>query len=52
LDSKLGYRVAYSEAIGRGMTVLEWTDKKAKDELKTLGRELERILEVKFMGEG
>lgn len=50
LKSKLGYRVAYIEAIGRGMTVLEWTDKKAKDEVKALGKELEKILKVKFMG--
>lgn len=50
LKSKLGYRVAYIEAIGRGMTALEWTDQKAKAELKALGRELEKILKVKFMG--
>jgi len=51
LSSKLGYRVAYSEAIGRGMTVLEWSDKKAKNELKALGKELEKILKAKFMGD-
>lgn len=51
LTSKLGYRVAYSEAIGRGLTVLEWTDKKAKDELRALGKELEKVLKVKFMGD-
>jgi len=50
LETKLGYRVAYSEAIGRGMTVLEWTDRKAKDELKALGNELQKVLKVKFMG--
>jgi len=50
LKTKLGYRVAYSEAIGRGMTVLEWTDAKAKAELKALGNELEKVLKVKFMG--
>lgn len=49
LKSKLGYRVAYIEAIGRGMTVLEWSDKKAKEELKELGFELEQILKIKFM---
>lgn len=50
LKSKLGYRVAYIEAIGRGMTAMEWTDKKARDEMKALGKELEQILKVKFMG--
>jgi chromosome partitioning protein len=49
LKSKLGYRVAYSEAMARGMTVLEWTDKTAKDEMLALGKELEKILKVKFI---
>lgn len=51
MKTKLGYRVAYSEAIGRGMTVLEWTDNKAKAELKALGNELQKVLKVKFMGD-
>lgn len=50
LKTKLGYRVAYIEAIGRGMTVMEWTDQKAKAELMALGRELEKILKVKLIG--
>jgi chromosome partitioning protein len=49
LKNKLGYRVAYSEAMARGMTVLEWTDKTAKDEMLALGKELEKILKVKFI---
>jgi chromosome partitioning protein len=49
LKSKLGYRVAYSEAMARGMTVLEWTDKTARDEMLALGNELEKILKVRFI---
>lgn len=49
LKTKLGYRVAYSEAMARGMTVLEWTDKTARDEMLALGKELEKILKVKFI---
>lgn len=49
LKTKLGYRVAYSEAMARGMTVLEWTDRTARDEMLALGKELEKILKVKFI---
>lgn len=49
LETKLGYRVAYSEALARGMTVTEWPDKAARDEMRELGRELEKILKVKFV---
>ncbi len=49
LKNKLGFRVAYSEAMARGMTVLEWTDKTAKSEMLALGKELEKILKVKFI---
>jgi chromosome partitioning protein len=50
LRSRLGYRVAYSEALARGMTALEWPDKQARIESKALGREIERITRTKFMG--
>lgn len=50
LKSKLGYRVAYSEALARGMTVMEWTDKAAKDEMLELCKELEKLIKVKFTG--
>ena len=50
IKSKLGYRVAYSEALARGMTVAEWVDKKAKEEIKAFGKEIESILRVKFLG--
>lgn len=47
LGTKLGYRVAYSDAFGEGLTVLEWTDKAAKDEMLMLGVELEHLLKIK-----
>jgi chromosome partitioning protein len=50
MDSKLGYRVAYSDAFAEGKTVTEWSDKSARNEMKALGRELEQLLQVKFMG--
>jgi len=49
LKNKLGYRVAYSEALARGMTVTEWTDKTAKSEMLSLGKEIEKLLKVKFI---
>ena len=49
LQSRLGYRVAYSDAMARGMTVAEWSDKAAKAELVALGKEVEKILRVKFL---
>jgi chromosome partitioning protein len=47
LGTKLGYRVAYSDAFGEGLTVTEWTDKAAKDEMLMLGIELEQLLKMK-----
>lgn len=49
LKTKLGYRVAYSEAMARGMTVTEGSDKKAKSEMLSLGKEIERLLNTKFI---
>ena len=51
LNTKLGYRVAYSEAMARGMTVIEWGDKTAKTEMLALGKELEKLLKAKFIKE-
>ena len=45
LHNKLGYRVAYSEALARGMTVLEWPERTARVEFQALGKEIKRILE-------
>lgn len=47
LGTKLGYRVAYSDAFGEGLTVTEWTDKTARDEMLMLGAELEHLLKMK-----
>ena len=49
LKSKLGYRVAYSEALARGMTATEWPDREARKESKTFDKEIEHILRTKFM---
>lgn len=49
LKSKLGFRVAYSEALARGMTATEWPDREAKKESKAFGKEIEHILRTKFM---
>jgi chromosome partitioning protein len=46
LKTKLGYRVAYSEALSRGLTTLEWTDKQAQQEVRTLGKELGQLLKI------
>ena len=40
----LGYRVAYSEALGRGLTAAEWGDTKARLEIVTLTAEIVRLL--------
>ncbi len=44
LKTKLGFRVAYSDALARGLTALEWTDKTAQTELVELAKELAQIL--------
>lgn len=48
MGSKLGYRVAYSDAFGEGQTVMEWSDKAARDEMKMLGVELAHLLKIKL----
>jgi hypothetical protein len=40
--------VAYSEALARGLTALEWTDKQAQAEIKQLGAELNQILKTQL----
>ena len=44
LQTKISYRVAYSDALAAGMTVTESTDKIAKSEIQTLTREVARSL--------
>ena len=48
LKTRLGYRVAYSEALARGLTAAEWTDKQAQAEIKQLGAELNQILKTQL----
>ena len=40
----LGYRVAYSEALARGLTAAEWGDTRAKLEIVALTTEIVRLL--------
>jgi len=42
--TRLGFRVAYSEALANGLAVDEWHDKSAKEELTAFSREVMRIL--------
>jgi chromosome partitioning protein len=44
LKTKLGYRVAYPDALANGLSVLEWHDKNAKEEIAALGKEIIKIL--------
>ena len=48
LTSRLGYRVAYSEALGRGLSVDEWLDKTAHAEIRALAGEVKGILKEKL----
>ena len=44
LRSKLGYRVAYSDALAQGLTAAETPDKNARAELEALTREVRKLL--------
>jgi chromosome partitioning protein len=44
LNTRLGYRVAYSEALARGLAVNEWLDKTAHYEIEALAAEVKGIL--------
>jgi chromosome partitioning protein len=44
LKTRLGYRVAYSEALARGLAVNEWLDRNAHGEVDALAAEVKRIL--------
>jgi chromosome partitioning protein len=44
LTTRLGYRVAYSEALARGLAVNEWLDKNAHSEIMALAAEVKGIL--------
>jgi chromosome partitioning protein len=44
LKTRLGYRVAYSEALARGLAVNEWLDRTAHTEIIDLAAEVKKIL--------
>jgi chromosome partitioning protein len=48
LNTKIGYRVAYSEALARGLTAIEWSDKQAQNEMILLGKEINQILKTEL----
>lgn len=47
LKTRLGYRVAYSEALARGLAASEWTDKVAQWESRELAKEVGRIIKTR-----
>jgi chromosome partitioning protein len=47
LAARLGYRVAYSEALARGLSVDEWLDRTAHAEILALAAEVKAILKEK-----
>jgi len=44
LKTRLGYRVSYADCLGLGLSVQEWTDKTARDEMAALVTEVKTIL--------
>lgn len=44
MDTRLGYRVAYSEVLARGLYVGEWPDRAASTEFRSLLQEIKNIL--------
>lgn len=48
MNTKLGYRVAYSDALARGLTVAEWSDRAAKDEILELAGEIGKIIKARI----
>jgi chromosome partitioning protein len=47
LATRLGYRVAYSEALARGLSADEWLDRHAHAEVRALAAEVTTILKEK-----
>lgn len=47
LKAKLGYRVAFSEALARGMTAAEWPEGTARVEMQSVAREVINIMGAK-----
>jgi chromosome partitioning protein len=48
LNTKMGYRVAYSDALAQGMTVMEWSDRTAKEEMRELCIEIGKIIKARL----
>lgn len=44
MSTRLGFRVAYSDALANGLTVLEWSDRAAKEEMQALTKEVTNII--------
>jgi len=42
--TKLGHRVAYPDSALSGLSVIEWPDQKARGEVESLGKEVEKAL--------
>jgi len=47
INTTLGLRVAYTEALGQGLTVAELADQNAKHEIKEMAQEVTKLLEGK-----
>ena len=47
LKAKLGYRVAFSESLARGLTVAEWPERTARVEMQAVVREIIQIIRGK-----
>ncbi len=47
MATKIGLRVAFSDAFAQGLTVMEWSDRAAKEELAELLAEVNKILRSK-----
>jgi chromosome partitioning protein len=44
IKAHIGYRVAYPDALARGLSVMEWHDQSARDEMEGLMNEVQRIV--------
>lgn len=47
IKAKLGYRVAFSEALARGLTVAEWPERTARAEMLSVAKEVINIIGAK-----
>lgn len=49
LESTLSTRVAYADSMTQGVSVLEWNDAKAKEEIKTFVNEILKLIKWKML---